>query len=635
MEATGAASAILGIATTGAQCSIKLLTFAGHVKSAEEEITHLAEDVSLNASILQQLGDLVKDGEGNEQARFGGSNDGHDERESLVADIHDARYDESKKGIFNAVGLATVMKLAERCRAIFDTLDEAIQRATAQSGSTSRTPGQVTLGRLAMLRWPLLRPETEAVRCQLRDIIGTLMFMLQLGMLRCLRRMAEGGPNKHACSFSRLSKADQELLVMSIITTYQKQQAAIRPSSEDTRVNDTPSSVIELNGLRPGRETRANNQHSVKNKPSRLFGFCRRLFHPTSNEMAADQASDKSNSGQNSVRDTPLESSYSSEGSHVRPLQVEEQSFASPPEAQSCADYQDGTIAFINEAKANVQYLSSPEKEPVRSEFQQQTEILPQKDCLEVRVFSPVACVKDRKIHIEYIHRVIHISQEAAQWQLEAWRSTSTDTVLSRLLALTTCEHEALKSQPFAANDNSNFDYKTLEWLHLGDTLPLIDDVAHVWARSITAVVKVSRESQGKRRDVGQGEREQGERVDTWTKVPRQYLHPETLNHYNLPWMEDEHDSDCVLVKRFISQALQEELFAHTRRVHREPLGVLCPWQKAEKVVKSKRKQKSSNSEDTGIGPTSNPDIISQSNINIRGNVENIVDELLARYTNA
>ena len=192
MEAIGAASAILGIATAGVQCSIKLLTFAGHVKSAEEEITHIAEDVSLNASILQQLGDLVKDSEGNEQTRISGNGDDHDERQSLVADIHDARYDESKRGIFNAVGLATVMKLAERCREIFDTLDEAVQRATAQSSSTPRTPGQVKLGRLAMLRWPLLRPETEALRVQLRDVKGTLMFMLQLGMLRCLGRMAEG-----------------------------------------------------------------------------------------------------------------------------------------------------------------------------------------------------------------------------------------------------------------------------------------------------------------------------------------------------------------------------------------------------------------------------------------------------------
>ncbi|KAK1149669.1 hypothetical protein N8T08_005221 [Aspergillus melleus] len=362
MEAIRAASAILGIATAGVQCSIKLLTFAGHGKSAEEEITHIAEDVSLNASILQQLGDLVKDSEGNEQTRIGGNGDDHDERQSLVADIHDARY-ESKRGIFNAVGLATVMKLAERCREIFDTLDEAVQRATAQSGST---PG--TLGRLEMLRWPLLRPETEALRGQLRDVKGTLMFMLQLGMLRCLGRMAEGGPKKHTPNFSHLSKTDQELLVMSIIATHQKQQAAIRPSSEDTRVDGVADHIVQFNSLQPEGETRAVNQPSVKNRPSGLFGFCKRLFHSTSNEMAADKASDKNNSGQNSVRDTLL---CSIEGSQVRPLVVEEQSRAPPPESESCTDYQDGAIAFINEAKANVQYLSPPKKDPVRSEFQQ------------------------------------------------------------------------------------------------------------------------------------------------------------------------------------------------------------------------------------------------------------------------
>ena len=52
MEAIGAASDILAIAKTGVQCSVKLVTFAGQVKTALEQITMVAEDVSLNASIL-------------------------------------------------------------------------------------------------------------------------------------------------------------------------------------------------------------------------------------------------------------------------------------------------------------------------------------------------------------------------------------------------------------------------------------------------------------------------------------------------------------------------------------------------------------------------------------------------------
>ncbi|KAJ5371550.1 Glucose-methanol-choline oxidoreductase N-terminal [Penicillium concentricum] len=61
MEAIGAASAILAIATAGVQCSVKLMTFAGQVKTAPEQINMVAEEVSLNASILQQLGELAKE----------------------------------------------------------------------------------------------------------------------------------------------------------------------------------------------------------------------------------------------------------------------------------------------------------------------------------------------------------------------------------------------------------------------------------------------------------------------------------------------------------------------------------------------------------------------------------------------
>ena len=37
--------------TAGIQCSVKLATFAGQVKTASEQITSIAEDISLSASI--------------------------------------------------------------------------------------------------------------------------------------------------------------------------------------------------------------------------------------------------------------------------------------------------------------------------------------------------------------------------------------------------------------------------------------------------------------------------------------------------------------------------------------------------------------------------------------------------------
>ncbi|OJJ95988.1 hypothetical protein ASPACDRAFT_1859758 [Aspergillus aculeatus ATCC 16872] len=49
-------SAILGIAATGIHRSIKLISFTSQVKSAQDDITDIAENVSLNTSISAAVG---------------------------------------------------------------------------------------------------------------------------------------------------------------------------------------------------------------------------------------------------------------------------------------------------------------------------------------------------------------------------------------------------------------------------------------------------------------------------------------------------------------------------------------------------------------------------------------------------
>lgn len=53
----------------------------------------------------------------------------------------------------------------------------------------------------------------------------------------------------------------------------------------------------------------------------------------------------------------------------------------------------------------------------------------------------------------------------------------------------------------------------------------------------------------------------------TWIKVHRKHLLPETLMAYRLPWEWDERDSNYIIIKQWISEDFQEELFAHTRRL--------------------------------------------------------------------
>ncbi|KAJ6108269.1 hypothetical protein N7523_009592 [Penicillium sp. IBT 18751x] len=53
----------------------------------------------------------------------------------------------------------------------------------------------------------------------------------------------------------------------------------------------------------------------------------------------------------------------------------------------------------------------------------------------------------------------------------------------------------------------------------------------------------------------------------TWIKVHRKHLLPETLMAYSLPWDWDERDTNYIIIKRWITEDFQEELFAHTRRL--------------------------------------------------------------------
>ncbi|KAJ6185317.1 hypothetical protein N7519_006618 [Penicillium mononematosum] len=69
------------------------------------------------------------------------------------------------------------------------------------------------------------------------------------------------------------------------------------------------------------------------------------------------------------------------------------------------------------------------------------------------------------------------------------------------------------------------------------------------------------------------GETEKEKEKTTWTKVRRKHLMPDTLIAYNLPWDWDEHNTNYIIIKQCITEELQEELFAHTRRIREAKLA--------------------------------------------------------------
>ncbi|KAJ6178157.1 hypothetical protein N7519_008618 [Penicillium mononematosum] len=70
----------------------------------------------------------------------------------------------------------------------------------------------------------------------------------------------------------------------------------------------------------------------------------------------------------------------------------------------------------------------------------------------------------------------------------------------------------------------------------------------------------------GKKEDEKKEEKKEEKKV-IWIKVHRKHLVPATLIAFNLPWDWDEYDEDYIIIKQWVDDDLQEELFAHTRRV--------------------------------------------------------------------
>ncbi|GLI75326.1 hypothetical protein PoHVEF18_003579 [Penicillium ochrochloron] len=82
------------------------------------------------------------------------------------------------------------------------------------------------------------------------------------------------------------------------------------------------------------------------------------------------------------------------------------------------------------------------------------------------------------------------------------------------------------------------------------------------------------------------------EEKTTWIKVHRKHLLPETLLAYNLPWDWDERDSNYIIIKRWITEDFQEELFAHTRRIREGKLVAQTSSSTTELKINDRNKDK-------------------------------------------
>ncbi|KAB8277789.1 hypothetical protein BDV30DRAFT_168124 [Aspergillus minisclerotigenes] len=432
MEALGAASAILSIATVGAQCSVRLISFAAQVKTASERITRIAEDVSLNTSILQQVGELIKQSIDGGELPVRWENEGAQEQHSMVAG-EGAKSTETKQGVFNASGLETTMKIATKCEDIFSALNDRLQNASRQLSHGSGKIVRVKLSRVERLKWPFLQPEIDTMRDELKDARGTLTLMLQVAMLAYSSKAMQR-PNwqsQHNTIIIPYSQEDLTWLKRSIVAFHKTQTLETDPH-KDSLPTRVASSELNTCQLPDAHATTAHCKHSE--------AMLETTVHKSTSNLTA---------GKRSIFD-PI---------HDPGRKLVEQLYLHQRQKE-CT--QTGTIS-----------------EPAE----------PSSENLTVHILTPQASIQDNEILINHRHHTVNLSPKEVKSQLDAWKSSTPSSICEQLQALTFKERFALDMNKLIGHTTQYPFYKArLEWIHFGEYGPIIHGLETPTARALTVI---------------------------------------------------------------------------------------------------------------------------------------------------
>ncbi|KAJ9196533.1 hypothetical protein DTO164E3_3407 [Paecilomyces variotii] len=213
MEALGAASSVVGIADVGIQTSLRLIAFAGQVKTAPSSISNIAEDISLTANILQQLGELMK------QKVPPAKGEGSGQEYSSERD--------SGNSLFSESGLKTAEALGNRCKDLFMDVDHELRKASKQISSRGFNEGEkIKLSTTERLKWPFFQPRIKEIRGDLGEAKQSLMMLLQVTMLAYSRAVTQSG-NLNSTQNSKIIviNPDEQISLIRSIVAAEKAKA--------------------------------------------------------------------------------------------------------------------------------------------------------------------------------------------------------------------------------------------------------------------------------------------------------------------------------------------------------------------------------------------------------------------------
>ena len=567
MDGVSAAASVIGIATAGVQISIKLITFSNQVGTAPSRIRLIGNDVSLTSGVLQQLGDLMHQQNGNQDDEI---------------------------TIFSEGGVRTTQASATTCKGIFEQLEEALKKASRQireSGAGLETR-KVVLSKTERLRFPFLQPNLDSLRGELRDARGTLLLILQVTTLAYSKKLAE--LNRPTI----LSQEEQTELMRSILAMHRKKANADteddgenheddEKNEEEVKAHDGPLdegvnvSVIppyEAPIITPPVPGETDTAGAILTPDLEA----EREGPDLSNDDQKAETSDPKDSSKTSLSNSPIHDSaikrppvcrfpWSSDGkdagrSRLRSRDRARRRFSRRGRGRSSSSSTRSIIRLRSRS------LDDP-PDIVKEAWIVSPSVQPQKSAFRLYWFAERLPLKSEDVE-EAHERLMRKSKKS---------------IMDQMIQLTDKEREFIDEW---FNDELAKQQVRLYVVAVALEKIKSSDVVlpNLAKRRIRLIIErhpledSSRSSRPRRR-VHRGPGVIDLNRPTFIKVDRKYVEPDVLDNANLPWEWDQNDSRFMVIKKWLPEPETDRLFKETRKLREKDGGIRIHEENSDKFM--------------------------------------------------
>ncbi|KAL8809301.1 MAG: hypothetical protein Q9200_003535 [Gallowayella weberi] len=525
------AASLVGIGTAGCQIAIRLYTLATQISTASQRISSISNDVALTSGVLKELGEFMT-----REVGSGGMS------------------------IFSQSGLDTTESSAAICESIFNEIEQAAKEASEQLRTRDRFVGKIKLSKSEKAKWPFLQPSIESLRIDLREAKGTLMLMLQVMNLAISQRMAtiDMVPNSSQSSHQTTTTdiIEQREIYRAILTLQKQTQGNSSSGKKDLVVDSTsdgtPRAVSSLSPdsrVDQGKESSlvADGEDEIVAKSSLLPDQAAALpsQSPVLIAMPGSDLPDSSETQQPTKEP-------SNKPPNLR-------STKSPDETEHHG--MNPTSKESSSRGSNMPSLKSTVD--VHREDRKMLHLFALKPYFTGSFNNPDG------ISLRFVHGKIPMQQAVTQKQVSSSIDNALQPILDSYLQLLLHERGVIDEQVARTGPDAALillKRMQVDMTYEGIVFKGLPELQYVLESPVKDRGRFEAFEKPAVREIKTTESMDLHRP-TYVKTHKQFMSPETLDAYGLPWEWDSNDSNYILIKRWINKDDQDELFEHTRRL--------------------------------------------------------------------